>query len=62
MRASHLALLGLTFCTLTLAQSELALAQVVFTKAETVATGLLASYRGTMPTAFMRASCASEAV
>lgn len=35
-----------------LAQSEPAVSQVVFTKAETVATGLLASLRGTLATAF----------
>jgi type IV secretion system protein VirB2 len=52
MRHSHLALLGLSFCTLIAAQTEPALAQVVFTKAETVATGLLASFRGTLATAF----------
>ena len=52
MRTSTLALLGLTFCTLLLAQAEPALAQVVFTKAEKVATGLLASFRGVFATAF----------
>ena len=46
MRNEHVALLGLTLCTLFLAQSEPALAQVVFTKAETVATGVLTSFRG----------------
>jgi type IV secretory pathway VirB2 component (pilin) len=34
------------------AHAEPALAQVVFTKAETVATGILASFRGTLATAF----------
>jgi type IV secretion system protein VirB2 len=48
MRNEHVALLSLTLCTLFLAQSEPALAQVVFTKAETVATGVLASFRGTL--------------
>ena len=43
MRNEQVALLGLTLCTLVLAQAEPALAQVVFTKAETVATGILAS-------------------
>src|SRR3990167_9253273 len=52
MRNQHVALLGLTLCTLFLSQSEPALAQVVFTKAETVATGVLASFRGTLATAF----------
>jgi type IV secretion system protein VirB2 len=52
MKPTHLALLGLSFCTLLLVQSEPALAQVVFTKAEKVATGLLASFRGTLATAF----------
>ncbi|SNT34390.1 MULTISPECIES: TrbC/VirB2 family protein [Paracoccaceae] len=52
MRTSTLALLGLTFCTLLLAQAEPAAAQVVFTKAERVATGLLASFRGVFATAF----------
>lgn len=46
------ALMGLALCTLLLARAEPALAQVVFTKAETVATGLLASFRGTLATAF----------
>ena len=32
--------------------TEPAFAQVVFTKAETVATGILASFRGTLATAF----------
>lgn len=50
MQKSHLALMGLVSCTLMLADP--ALAQVVFTKAETVATGLLASFRGTFATAF----------
>ena len=52
MRNEHVALLGLTLCTFLLAQTEPALAQVVFTKAETVATGVLASFRGTLATAF----------
>ena len=52
MRTEHLALLGLTFCTLLLVQSDPALAQVVFTKAEKVATGILASFRGVLATAF----------
>ncbi len=52
MRNEQVALLGLTLCTLVLAQAEPALAQVVFTKAETVATGILASFRGTLATAF----------
>ena len=52
MKQPHVALLGLTFCALVMAQAEPALAQVVFTKAETVATGLLASFRGTLATAF----------
>ena len=52
MKPTHLALLGLTFCTLVLTQSEPALAQVVFTKAERVATGVLASFRGVLATAF----------
>ena len=52
MKPTELALLGLTLCTLMMAQSEPALAQVVFTKAETVATGVLASFRGTLATAF----------
>lgn len=52
MRYPNLALLGLTLCTLVLAQTEPALAQVAFDKAETVATGLLASLRGTLATAF----------
>ena len=52
MKPTHLALLGLTFFTLVLAQSEPALAQVVFTKAERVATGVLASFRGVLATAF----------
>ena len=52
MRNPNVALMGLTLCTLFLAQSEPALAQVVFTKAETVATGVLASFRGTLATAF----------
>ena len=43
MKPTDLALLGLTFCILVVAQSEPALAQVVFTKAETVATGVLAT-------------------
>ncbi|MBC7142361.1 MAG: TrbC/VirB2 family protein [Rhodobacteraceae bacterium] len=50
MRNPNLALLGLSLCTLMLADP--ATAQVVFTKAETVATGLLASFRGTLATAF----------
>ena len=50
MQKSHLALLGLISCTLMTADP--ALAQVVFTKAENVATGLLASFRGTLATAF----------
>ncbi len=50
MRPSILALLGLSLCALMLA--EPATAQVVFTKAENVATGLLASFRGTLATAF----------
>lgn len=50
MRPSILALLGLSLCALMLA--EPAMAQVVFTKAENVATGLLASFRGTLATAF----------
>ena len=52
MRNEQAALLGLTLCTLVLAQAEPVLAQVVFTKAETVATGILASFRGTLATAF----------
>ena len=52
MHNRHVALLGLTFCGLMLAHAEPALAQVVFTKAETVATGILASLRGTLATAF----------
>ena len=52
MKPTELALLGLTLCTLMMAYSEPALAQVVFTKAETVATGVLASFRGTLATAF----------
>ena len=52
MRTEKLALLGLTLCTLLLAHSEPALAQVAFDRAETVATGLLASFRGTLATAF----------
>ena len=52
MKHADLALLGLTFCSLMVAQSEPALAQVVFTKAETVAAGVLASFRGTLATAF----------
>ncbi len=52
MRTGYLALLGLTFCTLFLAKADPALAQVVFTKAETVATGFLATGRGTLSTAF----------
>ncbi len=50
MRPPILALLGLSLCALMLA--EPATAQVVFTKAENVATGLLASFRGTLATAF----------
>ena len=52
MRTTHLALLGLSLCTLLLANADPATAQVVFTKAERVATGLLASFRGTLATAF----------
>lgn len=52
MRTQDLALLGLTFCGLMLVQSLPALAEVDFGKAETVATGLLASFRGTLATAF----------
>lgn len=52
MRNFEVALLGLTFCTLMLAQAEPAFAQVAFDKAETVATGLLAPLRGTLATAF----------
>lgn len=52
MRNPNVALLGLTFCTLVLAQAEPVLAQVAFDKAETVATGFLASFRGTLATAF----------
>jgi type IV secretion system protein VirB2 len=52
MRNPNLALLGLLICTLLLAQAEPGLAQVAFDKAETVATGLLASLRGTLATAF----------
>ena len=52
MKPTELALLGLTFCTLLIVQAEPALAQVVFTKAERVATGVLASFRGTLATAF----------
>lgn len=52
MRPTHLALLGLSLCTLLLAHSEPALAQVVFTKAERVATGVLASFRGVLASAF----------
>ena len=52
MRTNHLALLGLTLCTLMVTHAEPALAQVAFDKAETVATGLLASFRGTLATAF----------
>ena len=52
MRPTQLALLGLTLCTLILTATEPAMAQVVFTKAETVATGILASFRGTLATAF----------
>lgn len=51
MSKTQMALMGLTLCTLILAM-EPAMAQVVFTKAETVATGLLASFRGTLATAF----------
>lgn len=50
MQKSYLALLGLISCTLMTADP--ALAQVVFNKAENVATGLLASFRGTLATAF----------
>ena len=52
MKHADLALPGLTFCTLVVAQTEPALAQVVFTKAGTVTTGVLASFRGTLATAF----------
>jgi type IV secretory pathway VirB2 component (pilin) len=52
MRKPNVALLGLTLCTLMLASAEPAMAQVAFDKAETVATGLLASFRGTLATAF----------
>jgi len=52
MRPTQLALLGLTLCTLALVQTEPALAQVVFTKAERVATGVLASFRGVLASAF----------
>jgi type IV secretion system protein VirB2 len=52
MRNPNVALLGLTLCILMLAQTEPALAQVAFDRAETVATGLLASFRGTLATAF----------
>ncbi len=50
MQKPHLALMGLISCTLLTADP--ALAQVVFTKAETVATGFLASFRGTLASAF----------
>lgn len=52
MRSTHLALLGLTLCTLVLVHSDPAMAQVVFTKAERVATGFLASFRGVLASAF----------
>ena len=60
MRNQNVALLGLTLCTLFLAGSEPALAQVVFTKAETVATGVLASFRGTLPPRSRQSACMGD--
>jgi len=52
MQLSPALTLALAATLVVLTRAEPALAQVVFTKAETVATGILASFRGTLATAF----------
>ncbi len=52
MQRSPVMALALAATALVISHAEPALAQVVFTKAETVATGILASFRGTLATAF----------